>query len=119
MEETHFTSEKHLSFRERNIKRSAPARPRVAKAHFIAEGCFISETSSCAARRTSLGAAVIILPNSSHNELRQTSFKKRTFVGRQKCVILCERATKRCISGGKYDQKYGIHPFDKLEFVTN
>ena len=29
----------------------------------------------------------------------------------------CERATKRCISGGKNDQKYGIYPFDKLEFV--
>ena len=23
-------------------------------------------------------------------------------------VLLCERATKRCISGGKNDQKYGI-----------
>ena len=34
----------------------------------------------------------------------------------QKRFLSCERATKRCISGGKNDQKYGIYPFDKLEF---
>ena len=32
--------------------------------------------------------------------------------------LFCEKATKRCISGGKNDQKYGIYPFDKLEFVS-
>lgn len=31
-------------------------------------------------------------------------------------LFSCERATKRCISGGKNGQKYGIYPFDKLEF---
>ena len=31
--------------------------------------------------------------------------------------LICERATKRCISVGKNDQKYGIYPFDKLELV--
>ena len=32
-------------------------------------------------------------------------------------LSLCERATNRCIIGGKNDQKYGIYPFDKLEFT--
>ena len=45
----------------------------------------------CARRHTSLGEAVII---GEANIIcrRQTSFKKRTFVGRQKCVLCwCER----------------------------
>ena len=43
--------------------------------------------AQCAVRHTSLGAAVII---GEANIIcrRQTSFKKRTFVGRQKCVFL-------------------------------
>ena len=40
----------------------------------------------CARRHTSLGVAVII-GFSLHHLPRQTSFKKRTFVGRQKCVF--------------------------------
>ena len=48
--------------------------------------CAVRHTSF--AQRTSLGEAVIICR-------RQTSFKKRTFVGRQKCVFCCERVTKR------------------------
>ena len=43
----------------------------------------------------------------------QISLKK----ARNKRAFFCERATKRCISGGKNDQKYGIYPFDKLEYV--
>ena len=44
----------------------------------------------CAARHTSLGTAVII---GAANIIcrRQTSFKKRTFVGRQKCVFCWRR----------------------------
>ena len=38
----------HEVFRKRNTKRSA-AHPHVAKLRFTAEGCFISEASSCAA----------------------------------------------------------------------
>ena len=37
----------HEAFRKRNMKRIA--HPHVAKPRFIAEGCFISEASSCAA----------------------------------------------------------------------
>ena len=41
--------------------------------------------AQCAVRHTSLGVAVII-GVANIICLRQTSFKKRTFVGRQKCV---------------------------------
>ena len=50
--------------------------------------------AQCAVRHTSLGVAVIIgkaniiLPKSSHSELRQTSFKKRTFVKKTKVRFL-------------------------------
>jgi len=50
------------------------------------------------AQRTSLGEAVIICR-------RQTSFKKRTFVGRQKCVFCCDKRVKRCLNIGKNEQK--------------
>ena len=39
----------HEVFRKRNMKRSACPRSHVAKPRFIAESCFISEASSCAA----------------------------------------------------------------------
>jgi len=32
-------------------------------------------------------------------------------------VLFCVRTTKSSVNGGKNDQKYGIYPFDKLEFV--
>ena len=48
--------------------------------------CAVRHTSF--AQRTSLGEAVIICR-------RQTSFKKRTFVGRQKCVFCCLKRVKR------------------------
>ena len=41
-----------------------------------------------------------------------TAAKKALKLG----LFSCERAPKRCISGGKNGQKYGIYPFDKLEF---
>ena len=37
--------------------------------------------------------------------LSQWINKKRTFVGRQKCVFCCERAVKRCIKVGKNSKK--------------
>ena len=43
------------------------------------------------------------------------SFRRQAETERCELVLTCERATKRCISGGKNDQKYGIYPFDKLE----
>ena len=48
----------------------------------------------CAVRHTSLGEAVI---TGVANIIcrRQTSFKKRTFVGRQKCVFCCYKRVKR------------------------
>ena len=62
--------------------------------------------AQCAVRHTSLGVAVITRRSQHHLRDRQTSFKKRTFVGRQKCIFCCERATKKCVKWGKNDQKY-------------
>jgi len=55
--------------------------------------CAVRHTSF--AQRTSLGEAVIICR-------RQTSFKKRTFVGRQKCVFCCLKHDKRCLIFAPY-----------------
>ena len=71
----------------------------------------------CVRRHTSLGVAVII---GTANIIcrRQTSFKKRTFVDRQKCVFCCLRTTKRCVKWGKNGKKYTRTLLDKLEFVN-
>ena len=37
--------------------------------------------------------------------MMQTSFKKRTFVGRQKCVFCCLKRDKRCLNKGNCEQK--------------
>ena len=58
--------------------------------------CAVRHTSF--AQRTSLGEAVIICR-------RQTSFKKRTFVGRQKCVFCCLKREKRSIGVGKTEKR--------------
>ena len=60
--------------------------------------------AQCAVRHTSLGVAVII---GEANIIcrRQTSFKKRTFVGRQKYVFCCHKRDKRCLNKGKNEQK--------------
>ena len=58
--------------------------------------CAVRHTSF--AKRASLGVAVIICR-------RQTSFKNRTFVGRQKCVFCCEETRKRCVGVGKNAKK--------------
>ena len=58
--------------------------------------CAVRHTSIV--QRTSLGEAVIICR-------RQTSFKKRTFVTRQKCVFCCEETRKRCVEVGKSAKK--------------
>ena len=50
--------------------------------------------------------ARIIRRSRHHLRDRQTSFKKRTFVGRQKCVFCCQRAVKRCVNAGKNSKKY-------------
>ena len=52
----------------------------------------------CAVRHTSLGVSVIIGEAQHHLRDRQTSFKKRTFVGRQKCVF-CWQGRKDSNSG--------------------
>ena len=58
----------------------------------------------CARRHTSLGVAVII--GQAHIICqRQTSFKKRTFVSRQKCVFCCLKRDKRCLNRVKNEQK--------------
>ena len=49
--------------------------------------------AQCAVRHASLGVAVII-GEAVIICRRQTSFKKRTFVGRQKCVFCCDATTK-------------------------
>ena len=74
----------------------------------------------CAARHTSLGEAVIIgVANIICR--RQTSFKKRTFVGRQKCVFCCERTVKSCVNVGKNSKKYTksklFNALKKVRFV--
>ena len=51
------------------------------------------------------------------NKGAKYSFRRQAETERCELVLTCERATKRCISGGKNDQKYGIYPFDKLEYV--
>ena len=74
--------------------------------------------AQCAVRHTSLGVAVIIgVANIICR--RQTSFKKRTFVSRRKCVFCCDKRVKRCLNKGKNEQKvsdfFVLLP-DKLEF---
>ena len=53
-----------------------------------------------------------------HLRDRQTSFKKRTFVTRQKCVFNCLKATKRCVKWGKNDQKYTTKGFYMALFCS-
>ena len=50
-----------------------------------------------AVKHTSLGVAVITRRSQHHLRDRQTSFKKRTFVGRQKCVF-CWRRRRDCLA---------------------
>ena len=63
-----------------------------------------SKTSLCRKALHHVGEAVII---GGANIIcrRQTSFKKRTFVGRQKCVFCCEETRKRCVGVGKNAKK--------------
>ena len=70
----------------------------------------------CAVGHTSLGAAVII---GGANIIcqRQTSFKKRTFVGRQKCVFCCLKRDKRCLNRKKTNKRCPMkiyHFFENL-----
>ena len=71
----------------------------------------------CAVRHTSLGEAVII---GGANIIcrRQTSFKKRTFVGRQKCVFCCLKRVKRSKIEVKTKKRstFSCCLLDKLEF---
>ena len=64
------------------------------------------------AKRTSLGVAVIICR-------RQTSFKKRTFVSRQKCVFCFFKRVKRSKIEVKAKKRstFSCCLLDKLEFI--
>ena len=56
-------------------------------------------------RQAHIIRAANIIRRSQHHLPKANIIKKRTFVGRQKCVFCCERAVKRCVNVSKSSKK--------------
>ena len=78
--------------------------------------CAVRHTSF--AKRASLGEAVIICR-------RQTSFKKRTLVGRQRCVFCCVRTIKKIflpflrMNSNSRKTMHRLRRYDVFRFAQN